>query len=136
MLPGQDCVHTWLTLSLAPAIAQLRLQSPAFLWELGCWFMDLLSPLSLLYQPQSLLGQPSQDVVACDAVPASQDSPPLLGGFLGEEPQLRLAGHPPSLNHWEFFCSTAWVLLPVLFCKSLGSLRPVFTFSGPLLSEA
>lgn len=65
--------------------------------------MDLLSSLSLLYQPQSLLGQPSQDVVACDAVPASQDSSPLLGGLLGEEPQLWLAGHFPVLNHWENF---------------------------------
>lgn len=67
----------------------------------GSWDLDLLSPLSLLYQPQSFLGQPSQDVVACDAVPPSQDSPQLLGGFLGEEPQLLRAGHPPVLNHRE-----------------------------------
>lgn len=69
----------------------------------GSWELDLLSPLSLLYQSQSFLGQPSQDVVACDAVPPSQDSPQLLGGFLGEEPQLLQAGHPPVLNHWESF---------------------------------
>lgn len=60
----------------------------AFLWELGCWLMELLSFLSRLYQPQALPRQPFQDVVACVAVPPSQVSDH-CGGFLGEESQLQ-----------------------------------------------
>lgn len=63
------------------------------------------SPLCPCYISHSLfLGQrSSQDVVACDAVPPSQDSPQMLGGFLGEELQLQWAGHSPVLSHWESF---------------------------------